>query len=93
MLNMGVRMVSSSEIQAEGLLSDLCSDSGREENKNALQKKKNLPSLVFGVVLNLTISEYCFSGRRIFSRFKELQQTTHTTTTTTPHPNLKSMSK
>lgn len=54
---MGVRMVSGSEIQAEGLLSDAWSDSGKKENKSVLQRKY-LPSLVFGVVLNLTISEY-----------------------------------
>lgn len=36
---MGIRMVSGSEIQAEGFLSDPCSDSGRKENKNVLQKK------------------------------------------------------
>lgn len=38
-LNMDVRMVSGSEIQAEGLLSDPWSDSGRKENKSVLQKK------------------------------------------------------
>lgn len=56
-LNMDVRMVSGSEIQAEGLLSYPWSDSGRKENKSVL-KKKYLHSLVFGVVLNLSISEY-----------------------------------
>lgn len=35
MMNMGIRMVSDSEIQAGGL-SDPCSDSGKKENKNVL---------------------------------------------------------
>lgn len=56
-LNMDVRMVSGSEIQAEGLLSDPWSDSGRKENQSVLQKNY-LHSPVFGVVLNLSISEY-----------------------------------
>lgn len=46
------------------------------KNKNVFQKEY-LPSLVFGVVLNLTISEYSFSERIIFCRFKKLEQTTH----------------
>lgn len=55
-------------------------------------RKKYLLSLVFGVVWNLTISEYCFSGRRIFSRLKKLQQTAHPNPPS-PAQNLKSMSK
>lgn len=37
-MNVGVRMVSGSEIQAERLLSDQCSDSGKKDNKNVLEK-------------------------------------------------------
>lgn len=88
---MGIRMVSGSEIQAKGFLSDPCSDSGGKRKKMSY-RKKYLLSLVFGVVRNLTISEYCFSGRRIFSRFKKLQPTAHPNPPS-PAQNLKSMSK
>lgn len=43
MLNMGITVVSASEIQAEGLLSDPCSDFGRKKNtKHPIGKYLNM---------------------------------------------------
>lgn len=36
MLHMGIIMVSALEMQAEGLFSDPCSDSGKKKDKNLL---------------------------------------------------------